>query len=128
MAPTIADQVEKIAGAWNSEARNQDAWHNELPYQHLDVPELQERERTLAAEMQKTDNEYGPKLVAAMRQADSLRREILQKLSPKSRTDEDKKMEAKFRELLQRTSLRLYLPDDEVRYLRQLGERLAKEN
>ena len=125
LAPTIADRMEKISTSWNEEAHNQDMIHNDLPYQQ--IPDKLQREQELDAEMAKTDKQYGPKVKTIVRQADSLRQEILQKLPPEARTAEDRKMETRFGELRKSPSLRLYSVSEEAKYLRELGERLSQE-
>ena len=125
LAPTIADRMEKTANSWNEEARDQDFRHNDLPYQQ--IPDKLEREQELETRMAETDKQYGAKLKTIVRQADSLRQEILQKLPPEAITAQDKKMETQFGNLRKSPSLRLDTLPDEAKYLRELGERLSQE-
>jgi len=125
LAPTLADQMEKISTSWNEEAHDQDMRHNDLPYQQ--IPDKLQREQELDTKMAETDKQYGAKLKTIVRQADSLRQEMLQKLPPEARTAEDKKMETRFGDLRKSPSLRLYTLSDEAKYLRELGERLSQE-
>jgi len=125
LASTIADRMEETANLWNSEAINQDAYLNDLPMSQ--EPDKQKRYQELQAEVEGSNKQYGPKLSAIFRQADDVRREILQKLPPTSRTAEDKEMETKFSAFRKAPTLRRSVGSQDAGYIRQLGQRLSKE-